>query len=344
MYKEKVPGQKISVIIPCLNEINYIKETINSVLIQKDNDKIIEIIVVDGYSDDGTREMLEELQDKDSRIIVINNSKRITPVALNLGVKRASGDYIFVLGAHAKIANDYVMNCVKIFETHPDVSCAGGPITSIGKTLLSKAIAEAMSSSIGVGNAKHRFPDYSGYAEMACFPIFKSTVFNEIGFFDESLVRNQDDDFCFRLRLQGGKVYISSEARSFYYVRDSLRMLFKQYYQYGYWRIVLITKHKIPIAFRQQVPFLFFSILSILIILGILLDSLIIAVVVPFLYFFILNIYSAKVFIFGKKSFSFLLPLVIFTLHCSYAIGFGVGLIRNHVKKVINFRIYDIRD
>ena len=329
--------EKISFVIPCRNEVKYISETINSILNQKIQYKDIEIIIVDGLSDDGTKEILSDIQKKDSRIIVIDNVKKITPVALNLGVKKATGDHIFILGAHAKITNDYVTNCFQIFENHNDVSCAGGPITSISNSALGKAIALAMSSSIGVGNAKHRFPDYEGYAEMACFPVFKKEVFNQIGYFDEELIRNQDDDFCFRLRKSGGKIYISSRVKSFYYVRESIRSLFKQYYQYGFWRIALLKKHKLPIALRQQIPFLFFSLVLILFFLGIFLNDLKISFALPGLYLLILILYTLKILIVEKKLYSRWLPLVIFSLHFSYGLGFAVGIIKKIILKKYHY-------
>lgn len=322
----------ISFIIPCRNEKEYITETISSVLNQKDINKNFEIIIIDGSSDDGTREILSDLKKQDSRINVIDNQKKITPVALNLGVKKATGTYIFILGAHAKIAEDYAISCLQIFNTHQEVSCAGGPITSIGKTPLGKAIAFAMSSAIGVGNARHRFPEYEGYAEMACFPVFKKNVFEQIGYFDEELVRNQDDDLCFRLRLNGGKVYISSKAKSFYYVRENIKSLFKQYYEYGFWRIALLKKHKLQIAFRQQIPFIFFLIVTILLVVGLLLNNISLAFTFPAVYLGVLIIYTFVIIGIKKKKYVCWLPVVIFILHTSYAIGFAQGLVKSIIK------------
>ncbi len=334
--KNKNFMKKISFIIPCRNENKYIEETISSVLNQKDLGPESEIIIVDGSSEDGTREILSDLEKRDPRIIVIDNEKKITPVALNLGVKKASGDYIFILGAHAKIADDYVANCLQIFERHNDVSCAGGPILSESSSGLGKAIAIAMSSPIGVGNAKHRFPDYEGYAEMACFPVFKKEVFDQIGYFDEELVRNQDDDFCFRLRLNGGKVYISPKAKSFYYVRDSFRKLFSQYFQYGLWRVALLKKHKLPIALRQQIPFLFFSFVLIFFLVGIYFNKIFVSLSLPAIYLFTLVLYTLKVLISKKQLYALWLPIVIFTLHFSYGLGFAVGIIKHLSLKKSN--------
>lgn len=324
----------ISFVIPCRNEEYFIKDTVTSILNQKDINKNFEIIIVDGQSEDDTLKILSELQNQDERVIVLNNPLRITPTALNIGVKKAKGDYIFILGAHAKIEEDYATNILKIFEEHPEVSCAGGPILSKGKTPIAKAIAIAMSSPIGVGNAKHRFPEYEGYAEMACFPAFRKEVFGKIGYFDEKLIRNQDDDFCFRLRLNGDKVYLSTKAKSIYFVRDSLKKLFKQYYHYGYWRIQLLAKHKLPIALRQQVPFIFFSLVLLLIIISISLKNLSIGLILPLLYTSALIIYSLYVFLIERKLYLLWLPVIIFTLHFSYALGFAAALLEKIIHKL----------
>lgn len=335
-YNNDFRDSLISVVIPCRNEKKFIQKTINSILTQKDINKNFEIIVVDGQSEDGTREILNELQLLDKRITILDNPQKITPVALNIGIKKAKGDFIFILGAHAKIDEDYISSCLKIFDEHPEVSCAGGPIISKGNSSLGKSIALAMSSPVGVGNAKHRFPDYEGYAEMACFPAFKKEVFKKIGYYDERLVRNQDDDFCFRLRLKGDKVYISPKVKSIYYVRDNLKSLFKQYYQYGFWRVELLAKHKLPIALRQQIPFLFFLCMILLIIISIAVNDPIIGITLPALYLTTLFIYSIIKFIKEKKLYVFWLPVVVFTLHISYALGFASSLIKKIFKEIRN--------
>ncbi|HMN26291.1 MAG TPA: glycosyltransferase family 2 protein, partial [Ignavibacteriaceae bacterium] len=325
--ENSINSKKISFVIPCRNESKYIEKTVNSILNQKLVQNDFEIIIVDALSTDGTREKITKLKETDNRIILIDNNRKITPVALNIGVKRATGDYIFILGGHSQIDSYYVHHCLKIFEDHKDVSCAGGPITSIGNSSLGKAIALAMSSRIGVGNSMHRFPDYEGYAEMACFPVFKKEVFAKIGFFDESLIRNQDDDFCFRLRLNGDKIYISSKAKSGYFVRDNLYKLFTQYSQYGYWRIALLKKHKMQIAFRQQIPFLFFLVVIISFLLSLMISKLILGFILPICYLTTITLYSVKISVLDKRYFGFWLLLVIPVLHFSYAYGFFKGIL-----------------
>lgn len=176
-------NEKISIIIPCYNEEKYIKECILSILFQKKINEL-EIIVVDGNSTDNTKNILKELVKlyQDKEIIIVNNSQRITPVALNLGIIRSSGNYICIMGAHAEYDDEFLCNCLSLLKNHPDVSCVGGPILSKGKNNFAKAVAISMSSPIGVGNANHRFPEYEGYAEMACFPFFKGRFLTNMAY------------------------------------------------------------------------------------------------------------------------------------------------------------------
>jgi succinoglycan biosynthesis protein ExoA len=326
---------KISVIIPCYNEEKYIAKCILSIISQK-NINNLEIIVVDGASGDNTKNILEELVDQyqDKKIIILNNSKRITPVALNLGIKRSSGDYICIMGAHAEYDDEFLCNCLILLKNHPDVSCVGGPIISKGKNNFAKAVAISMSSPIGVGNAKHRFPEFEGYSEMACFPFFKREVFDNYGLYDESLIKNQDDEFCFRIRLKGARIYISNKVKSAYYVKDSFSKLFSQYYSYGKWRIPVLLKHKIPISYRQQIPALFFLTISFLFIIGYLFNNIYLALILPFIYLIILLGFAA--YKLQKEKFGIIkyIPCAVFILHFSYALGFLSGIIKMGINKI----------
>ena len=131
-----------------------------------------------------------------------------------------------------------------LLAEHPEAWSVGGPIRHAATTTLGKAVAVAMSHPLGVGNARHRYPDFEGYVEGAQFPAIRRWVFDRIGMFDERLVRNQDDEFNYRIRRAGGKIYVSPRVRYSYFVRERIGQLFKQYFQYGFWRIPVIEKHR----------------------------------------------------------------------------------------------------
>src|SRR4029077_19603285 len=124
---------------------------------------------------------------------------------------------------------------------------------------LGKAVAVAMSHPLGVGNARHRYPDFEGYVESAQFPAIRRWAFDRVGMFDERLVRNQDDEFNYRIGRAGGKIYVSPRVKYSYFVRERLAQLFKQYFQYGFWRIPVVEKHGRPTTLRQLAPTLFYA-------------------------------------------------------------------------------------
>lgn len=326
MDDAEINNKIISVIIPCRNEKQYIRDTILSLLNQKIEGYSIEIIIVDGMSQDGTRELLTQLSSLHPDITILDNPARITPAALNIGIKYSRGKYIAILGAHAEYEHDYFRQNLKIMEEYPEVSCAGGPIISKGKNNFAKAAAISMSSTIGVGNAKHRFPEYEGYAEMACFPFFRKEVFEKYGLYDERLIKNQDDEFCFRIRLKGEKIFLSNKIKSTYYVRDSISDLFRQYYSYGKWRIPVLLIHKTPISYRQQVPALFFSLVVLLFIVSFIVGDIFIGLCLPALYLITLSMFAILKLKGEKIGVVKYLPVSLFILHFSYALGFLSGI------------------
>ena len=324
----------VTVVVPCYNERKYIEKCIVSILNQSIAPEQAEVLIVDGMSNDGTREILFGLREKTGRFRILDNERQKTPFARNIGIKEAKGIYIAILDAHSEYEKDYLVNSLKLFDEHPEISCAGGPIESAGLSGFGKATAISMSHPLGVGNAKHRFPKYEGYAEGACFPVFKRDVFNKIGDFDERFIRNQDDEFNLRMREKGLTVFISPKAKCTYYVRETPAALFKQYFNYGFWRMAVIKKHKTPMSFRQLVPaiFLISIIFSILISPYIHINALFTIFLIPGLYLFVLFI--ASVFIMTKKGiktgFLFIFSTVI--LHISYALGFIAGFVKFIIK------------
>jgi len=319
----------VSVIVPCRNEKEYIEDCIKSIFNQIELSNKIEVIVVDGNSNDGTENILKNLLVEFPNLKVVNNPKQTTPFALNIGIMESNGDYICIFGAHAEYADDFLMNAIDLMNNHPEADCVGGPIISKGTNSFGIATALAMSNLIGVGNAKHRFPEYEGYAEMACFPIFRKAVFDKIGKYDGSLTRNQDDEFCFRLRRSGGKVFISPKVKSTYYVRNSITGLFKQYFQYGYWRVIVLRKHKSPISYRQFIPVIFYLFVAILVVISILLKNALIGLFIPALYLASIAGYSLVHLKKNNVKIVLLIIISIIILHFSYACGFMAGVFKS---------------
>jgi glycosyltransferase involved in cell wall biosynthesis len=322
----------ISVVVPCRNEVKYISQSIESICNQKGFEGNYEVIVVDGMSEDGTREILSDNLFKFTNLSIINNPQRSTPVARNIGIKNSSGKFICIMDAHSVYDSNYLQNCLELLNNHEEVSCVGGPITSVGENDFGKATAIAMSSVIGIGNAKHRFPDYEGYAEMACFPMFRREVFDKIGYYDESLIRNQDDEFSLRFRLSGGKVFISPRVKSLYYVRNSPRKLFQQYFNYGFWRWIVIKKHKIQISYRQVIPSLFIISVLLFIFVGLVFKSYPIIFVIPSSYLVIIAAFSFRIALKESFKIGILFYASVVILHFSY----GIGVIYSYLRDKFN--------
>lgn len=268
---------KISVIIPCRNEKGHIRKFMESALAQElDPGWEMEIVVADGMSDDGTREDLRAYAGQGATdacsvpqtdippgphptsavVRVIDNPGRIVSTGLNAAVAASTGEVVVRMDAHTTYAPDYIRQCVSVLrETSADN--VGGPWIAQGCGFVGKAIAAAFHSPFCVGGGKAHDPDYEGEVDTVYLGCWLRSVFDRAGFFDPALVRNQDDEFNFRLRRMGGRVWQSPRIKSSYVPRSSLRGLFRQYLQYGFWKVAVIRKHRALASWRHAVPVLF---------------------------------------------------------------------------------------
>lgn len=243
----------VSIIIPCRNERDHIEACTRSILAQEPPPGGFEIIVADGMSDDGTRHILKRLAEENPQLQVVDNPGCIVPTGLNTAIRAARGRIIIRMDAHTEYASDYVRQCLAVLqETGADN--VGGPWVAKGKGFVSRAIVAAFQSPFTAGGARGHDPGYEGVLDTVYLGCWPREVFARIGLFDEELVRNQDDEFNLRLTRAGGRIWQSPRIRSWYRPRDSLRSLFRQYMQYGYWKVRVIQKHKIPASIRHIVP------------------------------------------------------------------------------------------
>ncbi len=246
--------QIVKVVIPCRNEEAYIGRCIDSLLQSELQDVSLIIAVVDGMSDDGTREIVARYASLHSSVQLVDNPQRTTPFALNLGLRTMDYDVGIILGAHAEVEPDFIMRNLRVLLEHPEVGCAGGIITNVHENDLSQVISMAMASPFGVGNAYFRTGGKAGYVDTVAFGAYRREVFEQCGFFDEELIRNQDDEFNYRIGLKGFKIYLEPAIRSRYFVRGSFTKLYKQYFQYGYWKVFVNKKHRAITSLRQLAP------------------------------------------------------------------------------------------
>lgn len=325
----------VTIIMPIRNEVDFIEHSLGAVLAQDYPPTRTEVLIADGMSDDGTRETVQQIIEDcppsnvqcPTSFMLLDNPGRIVPPALNIGLQHAQGEVVIRVDGHCVIAQDYVRRCVAVLqETGAD--CVGGPMVTVGETWVSQGIALAQSSSFGVGGVAFRTrQSKSGYVDTVAFGAYQCKVFERIGGFDEELVRNQDDEFNFRLIQAGGKIWLDRSIRSVYYSRTSLRTLWRQYFQYGLYKVRLIQKRGAVPSWRHLVPGAF--------VMGLLgSGGLALATQEPLWALSVAGPYLAVNLVASlwtaRKDWRTLLilPIAFLTLHLSYGVGFLWGLWR----------------
>ena len=246
----------VSVILPCRNENRQIETSLGHILNQETVPGGFEVIVADGMSDDGTRAKLEALSRGDSRIRVLDNPGRIVSTGLNAAIRHARGRIIVRMDAHTDYDKDYIRRCVEQLE-ESGADCVGGPWLANGRGFVSRAIATAFSCPWVVGGARSHDSRYEGQVDTVYLGCWRREAFEKFGFFDEELVRNQDDELSLRICRGGGRIWQSPRIRSVYHPRNTLQSLFRQYMQYGYWKVRVIQKHRLPASWRHLIPGVF---------------------------------------------------------------------------------------
>lgn len=252
----------VSVIAPCRNEAGHIAAFCDSALAQVlPPGWQMEVLVADGCSDDGTRELLIARSEEDTRLQWVDNPGRIVSTGLNACIARARGEVIVRLDIHTRFAPDYVARCIETLA-RTGADNVGGPWVAQGTGPMGEAVAAAFQCRWVVGGARSRDTRFDGEVDTVYLGCWPRAVFERIGGFDEALVRNQDDEHNLRLRLAGGRIWQSPLIHSLYHPRNSLRHLFAQQRQYGYWRPFVMRKHGQAGSVRQVVPAAFVAALG----------------------------------------------------------------------------------
>ncbi len=321
---------KISILIPVHNEQSYIAGCLKSVFAQDYPHNQLEILIADGNSDDETVSIIKSLSSETQiPISIINNPQMIVPIGLNLLIPIARGDIIIRVDGHCIIEPNYVSNCVRHLQKD-GVDGVGGPMRTVGEDLVSEVIALAMSSKFGVGNSSFRTETgQTKLADTVPFPAYTREIIQKVGLYDEELVRNQDDEYNYRIREASGKILLAGDVRSTYYSRGSFAKLLKQYFQYGYWKVRVFQKHPRQMSLRQFVPPAFVLALISLLILSVTFPWGWIPLVILLGLYLAAN-FSASLSIAAKhgwKNLALLMPAFAI-IHSSYGLGFLVGLLK----------------
>jgi succinoglycan biosynthesis protein ExoA len=316
----------VSVVIPCRNERFHIESCVCSMLSQEPTKGGVELIVADGMSDDGTREVLQRLAREHPRLRVLDNPGGIVSTGLNAAIEAARGQIIIRVDVHTAYARDYLRECVAVLE-ESGADNVGGPWSAVGDGYVGRAIAAAFHSPFGSGGARAHDRTHDGEVDTVYLGCWRRSIFERTGGFDEELVRNQDDELNLRIRRAGGTIWQSTRIKSWYRPRNSLSRLFQQYMQYGYWKVRVIQKHRVPASWRHLAP------------AGFWLTTIALACASPFsalarlgfvflLGAYVLSTMSASLITALSTDWRLLpiLPLVFASLHVGYAYGFLRGL------------------
>ncbi len=277
------PAPLVSVILICRCEALHIRAALASILAQESPEGGFEIVVADGLSDDGTREALAEIAGADPRVRMIDNPAQLTAAGLNAAIRAAAGQILVRMDAHTRYAPDYLRQCVSVLRS-TGADNVGGPWIAQAGNYAGEAIAAAFQSRFAAGGARSHLPHYEGEVDTVYLGCWRKEVFQRFGGFDEALVRNQDDEHNLRIIRGGGRIWQSPKIRSCYHSRTSLKGLFRQYLQYGYWKVQVIRKHGKPASLRHLVPGVFVLTLLLLVLacgLGVAASSLWPATTVP---------------------------------------------------------------
>ena len=317
----------LSVIIPIRNEIKYIKESFFSIM---ESTMLIEseIFFVDGQSTDGTYEWLKNAITSYENCQLRINKDKIVSFGFNSVFNETKGKYISRIDGHTIYPKTYFRDAINILK-NKDADVVGGPANHIGKTWKGNVIANCMMNPFGVGNSKFRILKMETYVDTVPFPIYKRSVLEHIGLYDEELIKNQDDELNYRCRANGYKILMSPRLMTNYMVRERLIALWKQYFFYGIFKPLVFRKVKHGFQFYHLIPAIhtFFSLISI-----------ILTFFNPyfFLYFTIYLIFDIIFSIIYSNSIkNFLFSLLVYPcLHYSYGSGMHMGYIKRLMKSL----------
>lgn len=315
----------ISVIVPTLNEEKYIAAVLEDMLGQEQLNADVEILVVDGGSTDTTRDIVEQYRLR-GNVRLVDNPKRYQASGYNIAIKEARGSIICILNAHARFARTYLAACLDA-RVRTGAANVGGVIRPRGEGLVGEAIALATSSPLGVGDSKYHHATEEQWCDSVMGTFIDRSLFDEIGFYNETNLINEDCEFNYRLRAAGYKVFLSPRIEATLLVRSSLIALARQYSRYGFYRRWTEVQHPGSVPWRVYAPpaLLLGLVISLALCLS---GQELLAAVTPVLYFCFLSIGFFDGMRRSKRlALALLEPIAIATMHLAYGFGWLRGLV-----------------
>lgn len=321
----------VSALLVTRNEIDYIEDSLISLINQTYPKDKYEIIVIDGMSDDGTRDLIQSIIDKYSTdkfsITMLENPKRILASGWNLGIKNAKGDFVVRIDAHAVAPENFIRKNVETILSVEAV-CVGGKLITKSLDEKGKTISKVLSSPFGVGNSSFRVSDTPAYTDTAVYGLYRKEIFDKVGYFDESFIRNQDIELHSRIKRSGGKFYFNPKIESIYFARNTIKKMIRQAFGNGKWNMILLKKKKSALSIRHLIPFAFVLYILLSLIGGFVCKFIWILAIAVLLLHLTLGFISAL-----KKDANlkelYVMPILFLMLHFAYGCGFFSGLLTN---------------
>jgi len=242
---------EVSIVLPTLNERAFIRDCLDSLLAQ-DYPEVIELLVVDGGSTDGTREIVEAAGEP---VRLVDNPRVTAAAAMNVGVREAKGEVVCRADAHTLYAPDYVSRCVAVLE-ETGAANVGGPMRPVGTTSFGRAVAAVTTSPFGIGPGKFHYGRGRSEVDTVYLGCWRRDTLVEAGGYDESRLQwaAEDQELNFRLRLNGGRVVLDDSIRSSYFPRETVKALARQYANYGVAKASTLAKHRSLPTWRPVAP------------------------------------------------------------------------------------------
>ncbi|MCK5044590.1 glycosyltransferase family 2 protein [Candidatus Parcubacteria bacterium] len=320
----------VSVIIPCRNEEKFIGKCLDSIIKQNYPKENLEVLVVDGMSQDKTRKIIIEFRKQYSFIKLLDNPKKITPTGLNIGIKNSKGKIVMKMDAHTLYTKDYISKSVRYLDNADNV---GGKLITLPaeNTIAAKAIALSLSCSFGAGNSYFRTgSEKQRWVDTVFGGCYRKEVFEKIGFFNENLARSQDMELNLRLKKAKGRILLAPDIVAYYYPKSNFKDFLIHNFNDGVWAIYPFKFVKMPLRLRHYIPLIFVLSLIMTGLLGI------ISLIFFYLFLAISVIYLLTSFYFSLKitmkekdvRYLFLMPIAFANRHIGYGLGSLWGMLK----------------